>query len=83
MRFYKIVTDGIITGIGTGAGGTEITQDEYDSILSAIRSKPADTETVGYRLTAGMSWEAYDKEPAEVPDEIEMDEVMTVLEGIV
>lgn len=42
MRYYKICDDThFIVAIGTGAGGTEITQEEYDTLLSEIREKVA------------------------------------------
>ena len=83
MRYYKIISDGIITGIGTGAGGTEITQGEYDAIMSAIRVKPSDTGTTGYRLTTALTWESYEKEPVDVgAEDVAPEEVVETLEGI-
>ena len=39
MRYYKQISDGIIIAIGTGLGGTEITETEYNALLSEIREK--------------------------------------------
>ena len=40
MRYYKMTdTDGKLTAIGTGSGGTEITEAEYNALLSEIREK--------------------------------------------
>ena len=40
MRYYKMQNEnGILTAIGTGSGGTEITEAEYNAILSEIREK--------------------------------------------
>ena len=39
MRYYKKISDGIIIAIGTGPGGTEITEAEYNVLLSEIREK--------------------------------------------
>ena len=42
MRYYKMQNEnGILTAIGTGAGGTEITEAEYNALLSEIREKAA------------------------------------------
>ena len=45
MRYYKICDDThFIVAIGTGPGGTEITKEEYDVLLSEIREKVAYAE---------------------------------------
>ena len=42
MRYFKKVNDyGMIIFIGTGPGGTEITEAEYNALLSEIREKAA------------------------------------------
>ena len=42
MRYFKKVNDyGMIIFIGTGPGGTEITEAEYNALLSEIREKSA------------------------------------------
>ena len=41
MRYYKQISDGTIISIGTGPGGTEITEAEYNALLSEIREKAA------------------------------------------
>lgn len=41
MRYYKQVFDNYIIAIGTGIGGTEITEAEYNALLSEIREKAA------------------------------------------
>ena len=39
MRYCKIYSDNNLVAIGTGAGGTEITEAEYNALLSEIREK--------------------------------------------
>ena len=63
MRYYKIVENGYISSIGTGGGGTEITETEYNEILSAIRNKPPRDGSIDYRLKADLTWEQYEREP--------------------
>ena len=41
MRYYKQVSDGLLLAIGTGQGGTEITEAEYNALLAEIREKAA------------------------------------------
>lgn len=42
MRYYaQYNDDGKLIAIGTGAGGTEITESEYNTLLSEIREKAA------------------------------------------
>lgn len=83
MRYYKQLSDNYIIAIGTGPGGTEITETEYNSILSAIQSRPT-SETQGYRLRSDLTWEAYDLPPAPElsdDDEISNEEALNILLG--
>ena len=41
MRYFKIIEDDCFLSIGTGPGGTEITEAEYNALLSEIREKAA------------------------------------------
>lgn len=42
MRYYKMTdTDGKLTAIGTGTGGTEITEEEYAALSAEITAKAA------------------------------------------
>ena len=41
MRYYKQISDESLLAIGTGPGGTEITEAEYNVLLSEIREKAA------------------------------------------
>ena len=41
MRYNKRMNGGYILAIGTGYGGTEITEAEYNALLSEIREKAA------------------------------------------
>lgn len=39
MRYYKLIENDTLIAIGTGSGGTEITESEYNALLSEIREK--------------------------------------------
>ena len=41
MRYFKIIKNNSLTAIGTGSGGTEITEAEYNGLLAEIREKAA------------------------------------------
>lgn len=81
--FYKIITNGYITVIGTGNGGTEITEEEYNSLLDHICNRPEAPEGYGYRLKEDLTWELYELPIIpEEDEEISSDELMTMIEGV-
>jgi hypothetical protein len=80
MRYYKRIDGDYITMIGMGDGGVEITETEYDSILSVIRNKPEETAVIGYRLKTDLTWEQYEKEPEEEPEPTS-DDILNILLG--
>ena len=96
MRYYaQYNANGKLTAIGTGSGGTEITEAEYNTLLSEIREKAA----LVNRLYSGeitiedvpTDWqeeiqrrvnERIAAEGAAEEQEISGDEFMTMLEGV-
>lgn len=84
MRYYKSVDFDHLISIGTGPGGTEITESEYNNILSIIRSRPTPPAGYDYRLKADLTWEQYELPPEPEPsdeDEISDDEAMAIMLG--
>ena len=83
MRYYKMVDNGYIPAIGTGDGYTEITEAEYNDILTVIRNKPALTDTMDYRLREDLTWEAFEvePEPEPEPDDSDKAEAYDILMG--
>lgn len=84
MRYYKSVDFDHLISIGTGPGGTEITESEYNNILSVIRSRPTPPAGFDYRLKADLTWEQYELPPDPEPsdeDEISDDEAMAIMLG--
>lgn len=69
MRHYKMLNDGYLVAIGTGAGGEEITKAEYMNLYGIILSRPEAPEGYVCRLTAEGEWELYKN-----PDEGEKEE---------
>ena len=71
-RYYKQTDRMYILAVGVGAGGIEISADEYSEILSVIQNRPT-AEGKGYRLKADLTWEEYD--PPTVPEPSDDDEI--------
>ena len=83
MQYNKQTSNNYILAIGTGYGGTEITEDEYNKIMTIIQNRPT-AEGKGYRLKANLTWEEYDLPPVPEPsddDEISTDEALNILLG--
>lgn len=60
MRYYKIVNGDYLIAVGTGNGGEEITEAEYNNIVDMIRRSPAAPEGYGYRLKSDLTWELWE-----------------------
>lgn len=60
MRYYKQIGNGYLISIGTGNGHEEITAEEYESILTIIKSRPTAEAGYGYRLKTDLTWELYE-----------------------
>lgn len=84
MRFYKQPDNDYILAIGTGLGGTEITESEYNEIMTAIQNKPPRTSTLDYRLKTDLTWESYEHEPdpEPEPDDSDKAEAYDILMGV-
>lgn len=81
MRYYKTIDNGYISAIGTGGGGTEITEAEYNEIMTAIQNKPPRTEDTDYHLTEQLEWVAYERIEPEIDDELDAEEALAILTG--
>ena len=84
MRYYaQYNASGKLIAIGTGYGGTEITEAKYNEIMAIIQNRPT-AEGKGYRLKADLTWEEYDLPPVPEPsddDEITDTEALEILLG--
>lgn len=84
MRYNKQIFNNYIIAIGTGYGGTEISEAEYNDIMAIIQSCPA-AEGKGYRLKTDLTWEEYDLPPEREPsdeDELSDAEALNVIMGV-
>ena len=85
MRYYKMVDNGYIPAIGTGDGYTEITEAEYNEIMSVICNKPMPTETTDFRLKSDLTWEEYEVEPPDPyePTDEDKAEAFDIITGVI
>ncbi len=62
--------------------GEEITETEYNEILSILRNRPTAPEGYGYRLTESLEWELYELPvEEETDDEISAEEALEIITG--
>ena len=75
MKYYKNMADGYIQSISQDKGQTEITETEYNAILSVLANRPLGN----YRLTESLEWEEF-----EVPINPDVDdaEALDILMGV-
>ena len=82
MRYYKDIQDGFIVAIGTGSGGVEITEAEYQNIMAVIQDKPQRTETTDHHLTVNLEWVEYERiDPTDDEYEASAEEILDILLG--
>lgn len=95
MRYFKQYENNKLIAIGTGNGGTEITKEEYESLLTEIRTK---AELVDKLYNAEITiedvpteWreeiqrrvaERIANEEAMVDEEISSEEFYSMVEGV-
>lgn len=78
MRYYIQKDEDYIYGIGTGDSGEEITETEYNDLMTMIRNRPV-REGYGYKLKTNLTWEEYVLPPQ--PDDPDADEILSILLG--
>ena len=61
--------------------GEEITETEYNVILSMLRSRPEAPEGYAYRLTKDLVWEQYELPPEDADPELTEAEALDILLG--
>ena len=62
MGYIKHIENGYIVSLQTNAPvGTEnCTEEEYNSIMDALKNAPSPKEGYGYRLKEDLTWEEYE-----------------------
>lgn len=58
MKYFKNIEGDYITSVSTGnAGHMELTQAEYENILSIIRNRPTAEDGYTYKLRTDLTWD--------------------------
>ena len=79
MRYWKVTEGGYIVTIGTGGSGAgEITSEEYNEIMAAIRERPTPPDGYGYLLREDLMWELYELPPEEVNPDPELNDTEAI-----
>ena len=82
MRYYKEIIQGYISSIGTGLGGIEISDVEYNELLTTIRNRPTPPPGYDYWLRADtLEWELVELPPEPVDPDIDDAELLDILLG--
>ena len=69
MRYYKTIIDGYLVSVGAGTGGTEITESEYNELLSIIHNRPTPSTGFDYKLKADtLTWKLVELPPIDDDD---------------
>ena len=79
--YYKNIDGDFITGIGTGLGDVAITQEEYETILAIVRTRPVPEAGYDYRLKTDLTWELVEAPVEPVDDEISDAEALDIILG--
>lgn len=79
--YYKIINNGYLIAVGTGAGGIEITAEEYENILTVIKERPTAEAGYDYRLKEDLTWELYECPVIDDGDEISDSEALDIIVG--
>ena len=84
MRYYKNIDENYLQSVSIGTGQIEITQEEFENLLSIIRAKPTDTGHKIWRLSVDLTWEQHELPPEPEPsdtDELTDAEALDILLG--
>lgn len=83
MRYYKIADGDYLLAVGTGNGGEEITEAEYNNIVDIIRSSPNAPGGYGYRLKSDLTWELWELPvtPDDADPELTAEEALDIILG--
>lgn len=83
MKYYKTINDGYLVSVGVGTGGIEITETEYNDLLSIIHSRPTPSTGFEYKLKADiLTWELVELPPIEEDDEVTESDYLDALQDL-
>lgn len=79
-NYFKNIEGDYLTSISTGTGDEEITKEEYENILSIIRTRPTPEKGYDYKLKTDLTWELVEA-PVVEEEEISADEALDIILG--
>ena len=80
---YKVIIDGYLVSVGTGTGGTEISETEYNDLLSIIHNRPTPSTGFDYKLNADtLTWELVELPPIEDDPEATVSDYIEALNDL-
>lgn len=85
MKNVAIKTNGFIVGVSRCKGDEKdgnLTENEYNEILSVINNRPIAPDDYGYRLREDLTWELYELPIVEISDEITNEEAYNIIMGV-
>lgn len=80
--YAKVIENGYIVSVGENIAGTEITENEYDAIMSAFSDRPADRIGYDLMLKADLTWEYVEAQPEPEPDPTPEEALSILLGGV-
>lgn len=82
MVYFKYTDDNYIYGISTNDAvtGGNITEAEYNEILTIIQNQPTPQAGNGLRLKTDLTWEEYELPPEPEPEPTEEEDMQMALE---
>lgn len=78
-KYFRVIEDGYIVLIGTGSGVDEISQEEYETILSVIHNRPTAEPGYTYKLRTDLTWELCEVPMVEVDEEATEEDYLAAL----
>ena len=81
MKYFRNIQDNYIAALSTGSGGEEITQEEYEHVLSLVHSCPKADTGYQYRLRTDLTWELVELPPEDTDPEISESEALDIILG--
>ena len=72
MFLNKVVNNGYIVSVNNVGIGTEMTDEEYETIREALNNKPT-KEGYGFKLKTDLTWEMFELPKEEITEATETD----------
>ena len=78
-KYFRVIEEDYIVLIGTGSGDDEISQEEYETILSVIHNRPVAQPGYTYKLRTDLTWELREMPVVEAEEEATEEDYLAAL----